>query len=128
LPKRLDLVGRRGRLGEMIAMGLIAMLVAIGGQGLLHMLGAHKPFGIAIGLGLVVVALGGLRRSYEPGALDGRAQVTKSGAYVCAAVLALIAIVAPARWVFGSCIVATEAALVFDIITVAARARAAGGT
>ena len=33
----------------------------------------------------------------------------------------------PARWVFGSCIVAAEIALVFDLITLAAPRRAAGG-
>jgi hypothetical protein len=41
--------------------------------------------------------------------------------------LALWAILAPARWVFGSCIVAAEIAVVFDLITVVARGRVAGG-
>jgi hypothetical protein len=36
-------------------------------------------------------------------------------------------VLVPARWVFGSCIVAAEIALVFDLITLAAPQRAAGG-
>ncbi len=108
-------------------MAFIALLVAVGGKQLLFALGENKVLGAIIGAGLVIVAFGSLRRSYDPADPDARMNVTKAGAYFCAAALTLWAIVAPARWVYGSCIVAAEAALVFDIITVAARKRVAGG-
>jgi hypothetical protein len=46
---------------------------------------------------------------------------------LCAAILALLAVLAPAKWVFGSCIAAAEVALVFDMITIVARGRVARG-
>jgi hypothetical protein len=42
--------------------------------------------------------------------------------------LVLAAVLIPARWAFGACIAAAEIAVVFDIITLAARGRTAGGT
>jgi hypothetical protein len=115
------------RKGEMIAMGAIAVLIAIGGRQLLVTLGHYKTWGALLAALLVFLAVRELRTAYDPTAPDARVEVTKAGAYFCAAILALWAIVAPARWVFGSCIVAAEIAVVFDIITLAARSRAAGG-
>jgi hypothetical protein len=69
----------------------------------------------------------GVRASYDPQEPQARVNVTKSGAYLCAAILALWAVVLPARWVFGSAIAAAEIALVFDLITLVAPQRAPGG-
>jgi hypothetical protein len=116
------------RKGELIAMGAIAVLVAIGGRTLLVSLGHEKVWGALLGVALIALAVRELRAAYDPAAVDARVEVTKAGAYLIAAVLVLWAILAPARWVFGSCIVAAEVAIVFDIITLAARSRTAGGT
>jgi len=87
----------------------------------------HKPWGWLIAAALVYVAVHGVRNAYHPEHPEARVQVTKAGAYLCAAILALWAVLLPARWVDGSCIVAVEIALVFDLITLAAPQRAAGG-
>jgi hypothetical protein len=116
------------RKGEVIAMGVIAVLIAIGGHNLLVSLGQNKGWGALFGIALIVLAVRELRTAYDPAQPDARVEVTKAGAYLVAALLVLWAILFPARWVFGSCIVAAEVALVFDIITQLARSRAAGGT
>ncbi len=116
------------RKGELAALGAIAVLIAIGGRSLLVTLGHNKTWGAVLAVAAVVLAVRELRRAYDPLAPDVRVEVTKAGAYFIAALLALIAVLAPARWVFGSCIVAAEVAVVFDIITLAARSRTAGGT
>jgi hypothetical protein len=91
------------------------------------MMWMHKPWGWLIAAALVYVAVNGVRTAYDPDRPEARVQVTKAGAYLCAAILALWAVLLPARWVDGSCIVAVEVALVFDLITLAAPRRAAGG-
>jgi len=118
---------KRARIVEIAALAVIALLVASGGQLVLVTLGLHKPWGWLIGAGLVYLAVGGVRAAYDPQSPQARANVAKAGAYLCAAVLALWAILLPARWVYGSCIAAAEIALVFDLITLAAPRRAAGG-
>jgi hypothetical protein len=118
---------KRARIVEIAALAVIAVLVALGGHNVLVMLWQHKPWGWLITAGLVYLAVQGVRGSYDPGSPQARVNVTKSGAYLCAAVLALWAVLLPARWVSGSCIVAVEIALVFDMITLAAPRRAAGG-
>jgi hypothetical protein len=118
---------KRGRIIEIAALAVIAVLVAMGGHNVLVMLGQHKPFGWLIAAGLVYLAVNGVKSAYDPARPEARVQVTKAGAYLCAAVLALWAVLLPARWVFGSCIAATEIALVFDLITLAAPRPAAGG-
>ncbi|HEY5350470.1 MAG TPA: hypothetical protein VIJ64_12070 [Candidatus Lustribacter sp.] len=115
------------RLGEIGALAVIAVLVAFGGQLVLVMLGQHKPWGWLIAAGLVYLAVHGVRTAYDPTSPTARVNVTKAGAYLCAAALALWAVLLPARWVYGSCIVAAEIALVLDVITLAAPRRAAGG-
>jgi len=117
----------RARIVEIAALAVIAVLVGFGGHLVLVTLGQHKPWGWLIGAGLVYLAVLGARAAYDPASPDARVNVTKAGAYLCAAVLALWAILLPARWVYGSCIVATEIALVFDLITLAAPRRAPGG-
>lgn len=118
---------KRARVVEIAALAVIALLVAAGGHNVLVMLGQHKPWGWLIAAGLVYLAVRGVRASYDPHDPQARVNVTKSGAYLCAAILALWAVLLPARWVFGSCIAAAEIALVFDLITLAAPQRAAGG-
>ena len=108
-------------------MAFIAFLIAVGGKRLLLVLGEHRLWGALLAAGLVLAALGSLRRAHDPSAADVRVNVTRAAAYVCASALALWAVLAPASWVFGACIVAAEVALVFDIVTVAARGRVAGG-
>jgi hypothetical protein len=117
----------RARIMEIAAIAVIAVLVAAGGNLVLVTLWQHKPWGWLIAAGLVYLAVNGVRAAYEPTAPDARRNVTKAGAYLCAAALALWAVLLPARWVYGSCIVATEVALVFDLITLAAPRRSAGG-
>ena len=112
---------------EIAALAVIAVLVAAGGQRVLVVLGQHKPWGWLIGAGLVYLAVNGVRGAYDPASPEARVNVAKAGAYLCAAALALWAILLPARWVYGSCIVAAEVALVFDLITLAAPRRAPGG-
>ena len=112
---------------EIVALAVIAVLVAMGGHNVLLLLGQHKPFGWMIAAALVYLAVNGVRTAYDPVRPEARANVTRAGAYLCAAILALWAVLLPARWVFGSCIVAAEIALVFDLITLAAPQRAAGG-
>ena len=101
---------KRARIVEMGALAVIAVFVAFGGHNLLVMLNGHKPWGWLIAAAGGVAAV--LRRA-EP------AQNPGGGG--------LAAVLVPARWVFGSCIVAAEIALVFDLITLAAPQRAAGG-
>jgi hypothetical protein len=117
----------RARKVEIAAIAVIAVLVALGGRLVLVTLSQHKPWGWLIAAGLVYLAVNGARAAYNPGSPDARVNVTKAGAYLCAAALALWAVLLPARWVYGSCIVAAEAALVFDLITIAAPRRAGGG-
>ena len=112
---------------EIAALAVIAVLVAFGGHNVLVMLGQHKPWGWLIAAGLVYLAVNGIRAVYDPVSPEARVNVTKAGAYLVAAVLALWAVLLPARWVYGSCIAAAEIALVFDLITLAASRAAAGG-
>ncbi len=118
---------KRARIVEIAALAVIAVLVAAGGHNLLVILAQHKPWGWLIGAGFVYLAVNGVRTVYDPASPEARVNVTKASAYLVAAVLALWAVLVPARWVFGSAIVAAEIALVFDLITLAAPRRAAGG-
>jgi hypothetical protein len=118
---------KRGRIVEIAALAVIAVLVAVGGHNVLVMLGQHKPFGWMIAAGFVYLAVNGVRSAYDPVRPEARVNVSKAGAYLCAAILALWAVLLPARWVFGSCIVAAEIALVFDLVTLVAPKRATGG-
>jgi drug/metabolite transporter superfamily protein YnfA len=118
---------KRARRVEIVMLALITVFVAIGGHNILVMLNQHKPWGWLIAAGLVYLAVMGVKSAYDPTLPDARVNVTKGGAYLLAAALALWAGLVPARWVFGSCIVATEVALVFDLITIVAPRRVPGG-
>jgi hypothetical protein len=118
---------KRGRIVEVAALVVIALLVGIGGPAVLAMLGQHKPWGWLIAAALVYLAVSGVRTAYDPQSPQARVEVTKAGTYLCAAILALWAVLLPARWVYGSCIVAAEIALVFDLITLVAPRRVTGG-
>jgi hypothetical protein len=117
----------RARIVEILAIVLIAILVASGGRLVLYTMGHYKLWGIAASAGFLYLALRGLKTAYDPSNPDARVNVTKAGAYVCAAALVLWAVAAPAPWVYGSCIVAVEVALVFDLINIVAQSRVRGG-
>ena len=109
------------RVAEIAWMVVIAVLVAAGGNVVLGMLAMHRGFAI-VALGVVVVlAFLGLRRAFVANAPTARLDVTKAAAYFVAALLAFTAIGLHVHWAIGACIAAAEAALVFDIITIAAR-------
>ena len=115
------------RIWEIAALAVIAFLVALGGHNVLVELIAVKPFGVVLSAAFVLLAVRGVRISYDPGKPEARVNTTKALTYLCAAVLMLWTVLFPARWTFGSCIVAAEVALVFDIITIAAQRRAVQG-
>lgn len=108
------------RIGELTAMAVLAVLIAVGGRTLLLALGRVKPAGALIAAGALLAALGWLRSAYDPDNPASRLNVTRAGAYVCAAALTVIAVLAPAPFVLGACVFAAEAALVFDFISTAA--------
>jgi len=66
-----------------------------------------------------------MRRAYVPSSPTVRADVTKAVAYCAAAILALVAVVWNTRWAIPACIAAAEVAVMFDVMTVATRPRAA---
>jgi hypothetical protein len=111
------------RVGELVAMGAIAVLIAVGGKGLLLVLAHLRPYGALVPAGALLAALGALRGAYDPADPAARVNVTRAGAYVVAAIFALWAVVAPGKWVYGTCIIAAELAIVLDIIATAARGR-----
>jgi hypothetical protein len=112
---------------EIAALAVITLLVAVYGKFLLATM-VHKPAAAIIVAGLLIAAVIGLRRTYLASDSDARIAITKSVAYIAAAVLALWNVLWPAKWIPGSCIAALVAAIVFDIITVAARKTAPEGT
>ncbi len=106
---------------------VIMLLVLVGGQRVLILLTNHRPFGWLIVAALSWLAVWNARNAYDPTSSDARVNVTKAGAYLCACALALWAVLLhEPHWVYGSCIVATEVALVFDLITIVAPRRAGG--
>lgn len=118
---------RSTRYTEIGLIAAIALLVAIGGRVLLANLQQYKIAAALVIAMLILATLANVRRAYVGDPLQMRVGVTKHLAYLAAAVLALVAILAPAKWVYGSTIAAMEVALVFDIITLAARPAAGGG-
>ncbi len=112
---------------EIVSLAVIAVLVAVGGKIVLGNLATHRA---AAAVTIVIVIAGaafGLRRTYRAAGDDTRVVITKYVAYLVAALLALWNVLAPAKWIPGSCIAAAEVALVFDIITIWARKNVAGG-
>lgn len=118
----------KSRLAEIGSLIVIALLVAVGGKVVLANLATHRGVAAVAIVILIVGAAVALRRTYRSPTDDTRIVITKYVAYLVAALLALWDVVAPAKWVPGSCIAAAEVALVFDMITIWARKNAAGGT
>ncbi|HEY0613484.1 MAG TPA: hypothetical protein VGC96_02540 [Candidatus Elarobacter sp.] len=109
------------RIAEIVWMALIAIVVAAGGNVILAMLALHRGFA-AVLLGVVVViAFLALRRAFLANAPTARVDVSKAATYFVAAVLGFVAIGLHVHWAIGATIAAAEAALVFDIVTIAAR-------
>ncbi len=114
------------RIIEIASLVAIAIVVAIGGKLVLANLATHKPFAAVAIVALIFGAGFGLRRTYRTPDDETRIVVTKYVAYLAGAILALWDVLAPAKWIPGSCIAAIEVALVFDMITIWARRNAAG--
>jgi hypothetical protein len=111
------------RTAEMAWLIVIAILVAAGGNIVLGLLAQHRAFAEVLLLVVAVAAFFAVRRAYVANAATARTDVTKAATYFAAALLAFVAIGLHVHWAIGACIAATETALVFDIVTVAARAR-----
>ena len=111
------------RVAEIAWLVLIAILVAVGGNIVLAMLAQHRVFAEILLLVVAIAAFFGLRRAFVANTETARSDVTKAGAYFVAAILAFVAIGLHVHWAIGACIAAIETALIFDIITIVARAR-----
>ncbi len=112
------------RAAEIAMLILIAILVAVGGNVVLGLLAQHRAFAQVLLMIVVVAAFFGLRRAVAANSPTARADVTKAGTYFVAAILAFVAIGLHVHWAIGACIAAIETALIFDVITIAARGRA----
>jgi hypothetical protein len=109
---------------------VLIVLVALGGTFVLHALAMRRLVGSIVLLLAIAGTVVAIRRAYNPGSPTVRVDVTKAVAYCCSAVLAFVAIAAKQHWAIGSCIIATEVALAFDLVTVVAQRSdptAAGG-
>ena len=112
------------RVAEMAWLIVIAILVAVAGNVVLAQLAQHRAFAQVVLLVVAIAAFFGLRRAFVANTATARIDVTKAAAYFVAAILAFVAIGLHVHWAIGACIAAIEAALVFDVITIAARRRA----
>ena len=112
------------RIAEIAWLVVIAALVAIGGFSVLRMLAHNRLLGLLVVAAAIAAGVVAIRRSYDPARPETRREVTKAAAYCCAALLALVPVVTGKHE--GIAIVAAEIALIFDIVTIAARPRAAG--
>lgn len=108
-------------------MTVIAILVAAGGNIVLGLLARNRLFAAVLLLAVVGIAFFNLRRAFVANAPNARLDVTKAATYFVAAVLAFVAIGLHVHWAIGATIAAAEAALVFDIVTIAARPKPAPG-
>jgi hypothetical protein len=115
------------RIAEIAWMTVIAIVVAAGGNVVLAMLAERRAFGAVLLLVVVVLALLNVRRAFVANAPTARIDLTKAATYLAAAVLAFVAIGLHVHWAIGATIAAAEAAIVFDIVTIAARPKAAPG-
>ena len=116
------------RMAEIVSLAVIAAIVAVGGKLVLANLATHRAFAAPTIVLLIAGAALALRRTFRTPDDETRIVITKYVAYLVGALLALWDVLAPAKWIPGSCIAAVEVALVFDIITIWARRNAAGGT
>ncbi|MGD0052163.1 MAG: hypothetical protein ABSD03_10165 [Vulcanimicrobiaceae bacterium] len=118
---------RDPRLPEIALLLLIAVLIALGAQPVLHLLAANRLLGTIVLAVALVAAVLAIRRAYDPASPTVRADVTKYVAYCVAAALALVTIDWGPHWAIRACITAAEVAVAFDIVTIVARPRAVGG-
>jgi hypothetical protein len=115
------------RIAEIVWMTVIAILVAAGGNIVLGLLARNRLFAAVLLLVVVGLAFANLRRAFVADAPSARLDVTKAATYLVAALLAFVAIGLHVHWAIGATIAAAEAALVFDIVTIAARPKPAPG-
>jgi hypothetical protein len=109
------------RVAEIAWLTVIAILVAAGGNVVLGLLARNRWFAVLV-LGIVVVlAFLNLRRAFMANRETARVEVSIAATYLAAAILAFVAIGLHVHWAIGATIAAAEAALVFDIISIAAR-------
>ena len=114
------------RLPEIAWLVVIGVLIAAAGPVLFHALALNRLAGSLVLVAAVVLAALAIRRAYDPHSPTVRSDVTRQIAYCVAAVLGLTAVAGKQHWAIGSCIAAAEIAIVFDVITIVARPRAAG--
>jgi hypothetical protein len=115
------------RIAEIAWLAVIAVIVAGGGNVVLALLAKNRWFAAVLLAIAVVLALLNVRRAAAANEPSARLDVTKAGTYLVAAVLAFVAIGLHVHWAIGATIAAVEAAIVFDIITIAARPKPAPG-
>jgi predicted permease len=115
------------RIAEIAWLAVIAILVAVGGNIVLALLAQHRVLAEVLLFSVVIAAFFGLRRAFLANSATARSDVTKAATYLVAAVLAFVAIGLHVHWAIGACIAAIETALIFDIITLVARARSVPG-
>ena len=109
------------RVAEIAWLAVIAILVAAGGNVVLGLLARNRLFAVLV-LGLAVVAAFlNLRRTFAANREPARVEVSVAATYLAAAILAFVAVGLHVHWAIGATIAAAEAALVFDLVTVAAR-------
>ena len=113
------------RFSEIAWLAVIAVLVAAGATPVLAYLSSNRVLGTIMLAVAIVASVVMIRRAYQPSSPTVRVDVTKAVAYCVAAVLALITIDWRPHWAIRACISAIEIALIFDIITIAKRPRAA---
>ena len=104
---------------------VIAVLIALGAQPVLHLLAANRLLGTIVLAVALVAALLAIRRAYDPTSPTVRADVTKYVAYCVATALGLVTIDWGPHWAIRAFITAAEVAIVFDILTIATRQRVA---
>ena len=105
---------------EAAALAALGLGLAWGGRALLVTLHAFTPAAVALlGAALVAVSLA-IRRVYGSEPLD-RLELTRYLGYATGLALAIWAVAAPARWVFGATIAMFEVAIAFDLFSLFAR-------
>lgn len=115
------------RLAEIAWLVVIAILIAMGASPLLDFLARNRLGATIVTLALIVASIVMIRRAYVPSSPTVRADVTKACAYCAAALFAFVTVEWNPHWAIRACISAAEVAVVFDIITVAARPKAVPG-
>ena len=107
---------RAAQIIEGVALGAIALALALGGRALLAQLHGFAPAAVALlGAGVVLTSLS-LRNLYLSRGAD-RLAITLRIAYLTGLILATWAVAAPASWNSGASIAMLEFALVFDLLS-----------